>query len=63
MFQIIAAMTEFERALIAERVRAGMRNARAKESGLAAQQRHTWTKMRGDQFGKHISTAAWAFGS
>jgi DNA invertase Pin-like site-specific DNA recombinase len=30
MFQIIAAMAEFERALIAERVKAGMRNARAK---------------------------------
>jgi DNA invertase Pin-like site-specific DNA recombinase len=30
MFQIIGAMAEFERALIAERVRAGMRNARAK---------------------------------
>lgn len=30
MFQIIAAMAEFERALIQERVRAGMRNARAK---------------------------------
>jgi DNA invertase Pin-like site-specific DNA recombinase len=30
MFQIIGAMAEFERTLIAERVRAGMRNARAK---------------------------------
>ena len=30
MFQIIGAMAEFERALIGERVRAGMRNARAK---------------------------------
>ena len=30
MFQIIAAMAEFERSLIAERVKAGMRNARAK---------------------------------
>jgi DNA invertase Pin-like site-specific DNA recombinase len=30
MFQVIGAMAEFERALIAERVRAGMRNARAK---------------------------------
>jgi len=28
MFQIIAAMAEFERALIQERVRAGLRNAR-----------------------------------
>jgi DNA invertase Pin-like site-specific DNA recombinase len=30
MFQIIGAMGEFERALIVERVKAGMRNARAK---------------------------------
>lgn len=30
MFQIIGAMAEFERALIAERVKAGMQNARAK---------------------------------
>src|ERR1700682_1822723 len=30
MFQIIGAMAEFERSLIVERVRAGMRNARAK---------------------------------
>jgi DNA invertase Pin-like site-specific DNA recombinase len=30
MFQIVGAMAEFERSLIAERVRAGMRNARAK---------------------------------
>jgi DNA invertase Pin-like site-specific DNA recombinase len=30
MFQVIAAMSEFERELIRERVRAGMRNAQAK---------------------------------
>jgi DNA invertase Pin-like site-specific DNA recombinase len=30
MFQIIGAMAEFERSLIQERVKAGMRNARAK---------------------------------
>src|SRR5215468_11168966 len=30
MFQIIGAMAEFERALITERVKAGVRNARAK---------------------------------
>ncbi len=30
MFQIIGAMAEFERSLIAERVKAGLRNARAK---------------------------------
>ena len=30
MFQITGAMAEFERALIQERVRAGLRNARAK---------------------------------
>jgi DNA invertase Pin-like site-specific DNA recombinase len=30
MFQVVGAMAEFERALIRERVKAGMRNARAK---------------------------------
>jgi DNA invertase Pin-like site-specific DNA recombinase len=30
MFQIIGAMAEFERSLIQERIRAGLRNARAK---------------------------------
>ena len=30
MFQIIGAMAEFERALIQERVKAGLRNAKAK---------------------------------
>jgi DNA invertase Pin-like site-specific DNA recombinase len=30
MFQIIGAMAEFEKSLIQERVRAGLRNARAK---------------------------------
>ena len=34
MFQIICAMAEFERALIQERVRAGLRNARAKGKRL-----------------------------
>jgi len=34
MFQIIAAMAEFERSLIQERVRAGLRNARAKGKRL-----------------------------
>jgi DNA invertase Pin-like site-specific DNA recombinase len=34
MFQIIDAMAEFERALIQERVRAGLRNARAKGKRL-----------------------------
>jgi DNA invertase Pin-like site-specific DNA recombinase len=34
MFQIIGAMGEFERALIQERVRAGLRNARAKGKRL-----------------------------
>jgi DNA invertase Pin-like site-specific DNA recombinase len=34
MFQIIGAMAEFERSLIQERVRAGMRNARAKGKRL-----------------------------
>jgi resolvase-like protein len=35
MFQIIGATAEFERALIQERVKAGLRNARAKENVLA----------------------------
>ena|SRR3989442_754698 len=34
MFQIIGAMAEFERTLIQERVRAGLRNARAKGKRL-----------------------------
>ena len=34
MFQIVGAMAEFERSLITERVRAGMRNARAKGRSL-----------------------------
>jgi DNA invertase Pin-like site-specific DNA recombinase len=34
MFQIIGAMAEFERALIQERVRAGLKNARAKGKHL-----------------------------
>src|SRR5215467_5154073 len=34
MFQIIGAMAEFERSLIQERVRAGIRNARAKGKRL-----------------------------
>ncbi len=34
MFQIIGAMAEFERSLIQERVRAGLRNARAKGKKL-----------------------------
>lgn len=34
MFQVIGAMAEFERALIQERVRAGLRNARAKGKRL-----------------------------
>ena len=34
MFQIIAAMSEFERALIQERVRAGLQNAKRKGKQL-----------------------------
>jgi len=34
MFQIVGAMAEFERALIQERVRAGLRNAKAKGKTL-----------------------------
>jgi DNA invertase Pin-like site-specific DNA recombinase len=39
MFQIIAAMAEFERALIQERVKAGLRNARAKGKTLGRPRR------------------------
>ena len=39
MFQIIGAMAEFERALIQERVRAGLRNARAKGRKLGRPRR------------------------
>jgi DNA invertase Pin-like site-specific DNA recombinase len=34
MFQVVGAMAEFERALVQERVRAGLRNARAKGKRL-----------------------------
>jgi DNA invertase Pin-like site-specific DNA recombinase len=39
MFQIIGAMAEFERALIQERVKAGLRNARAKGKTLGRPRR------------------------
>jgi DNA invertase Pin-like site-specific DNA recombinase len=39
LFQIIGAMAEFERALIQERVRAGLRNARAKGKRLGRPRR------------------------
>lgn len=39
MFAVIGAMAEFERALIQERVRAGLRNARAKGKQLGRPQR------------------------
>src|SRR5215813_11698424 len=39
MFQIIGAMAEFERALIQERVKAGLRNARAKGRKLGRPRR------------------------
>jgi DNA invertase Pin-like site-specific DNA recombinase len=38
MFQIIGAMAEFERSLIQERVRAGLRHARARASGSGDQE-------------------------
>jgi DNA invertase Pin-like site-specific DNA recombinase len=40
MFQIIGAMAEFEQALIQERVRAGLRNARAKGRRLGRPRRY-----------------------
>lgn len=39
MFAVIGAMAEFERSLIQERVRAGLRNARAKGKSLGRPQR------------------------
>ena len=59
MFIIIGAMAEFERALIQERVRAGLRNARAKGRRLGRprvivdasriaslrEQRHSWSQI------------------
>jgi len=39
MFQIIGAMAEFERSLIQERVRAGLRNAKAKGKTLGRPRR------------------------
>jgi DNA invertase Pin-like site-specific DNA recombinase len=39
MFQIIGAMAEFERALIQERVRAGLRNAQSKGKRLGRPRR------------------------
>jgi DNA invertase Pin-like site-specific DNA recombinase len=49
MFQIIGAMAEFERALIQERVRAGIRNARAKGQRLG---------LSGDQTGLSITAVS-----
>lgn len=40
MFQIIGAMAEFERALIQERVKAGLRNARAKGKRIGRPRQH-----------------------
>jgi len=39
MFQLLGAMAEFERALIQERVKAGLRNARAKGKRLGRPRR------------------------
>jgi DNA invertase Pin-like site-specific DNA recombinase len=56
MFQIIGAMAEFERALIQERVRAGLRNARAKGKRLGRPRRpiniEEVEKMRGVGLGE-----------
>jgi len=46
MFQIIGAMSEFERSLIQERVRAGLRNARAKGKRLGRPEAPTATASR-----------------
>jgi DNA invertase Pin-like site-specific DNA recombinase len=46
MFQIIGAMAEFERSLIQERVKAGLRNARAKGKRLGRPEAPTATASR-----------------
>jgi DNA invertase Pin-like site-specific DNA recombinase len=48
MFQIIGAMAEFERSLIQERVRAGLRNAKLKGKMLGRPRRI----VNGDQMAK-----------
>jgi DNA invertase Pin-like site-specific DNA recombinase len=75
MFQIIGAMAEFERALIQERVRAGLRNARAKGRRLGRprvivdalriaslrRQGHSWAQIT-DEIGVSKGTAQRAVG-
>jgi len=43
MFQIVGAMAEFERALIQERVRAGLKNARAQRAAVSIADLHRTT--------------------
>ncbi len=70
MFQIIGAMAEFERALIQERVRSGLRNARNKGKRLGRprvlvdatriaslrEQGHSWSQIT-DEMGVSKGTA------
>ena len=70
MFQIIGAMTEFERSLIAERVKAGMRNARAKGQRLGRPPRVPLTEQLKSQIvgayqhgGDSLRTIATRFGT
>src|SRR5262245_52955644 len=51
VFTVLGAVAELERSLIVERVKAGMRNAKA-ESALAARRKPIWIRMQGGQSGK-----------
>ena len=60
MFQIIGAMAEFERALIQERVKAGMRNAAPRAVGLGDRPRRhcLWSCARTLQTLMHMEQPA-----
>jgi hypothetical protein len=70
MFQIIGAMAEFERSLIQERVKAGLRNARAKGKSIISDARRAdefvdgarWVLSRDPMSGSRIGpSAVWFF--
>ena len=62
MFQIIGAMAEFERSLIQERVRAGLRNARAKGKRLGRPEVPLKTASRQTRWRRARAAAAAAHG-
>jgi hypothetical protein len=70
MFQIIGAMAEFERSLIQERVKAGLRNARAKGKSIISDAQRAdefvdgarWVLSRDPMSGSRIGpSAVWFF--